>query len=227
MADQKNRPAGRVIKADERPKTGVITIEKTPGVFSYRCPCDVCGEVEEVHFLPKQNRVFHCRICRRIATKGKPSTEYSRRGDEVRYHTQCDRCETIQETTFLPMRERQFLCDTCMRSERGERQNERPVKRGVKVLGNEANPRYSVPCDECRKPQEVAFAPRDGERFICKSCFATRRLKAEKRREKPETRIIFNIECIKCGRKETLDFVPTHPSEALCTACFPKKDRRK
>jgi len=227
MAEKKPRPAGRVIKAEDRPKPGVITIEKTPGEFSYRCPCDVCGEIEEVHFLPKENRDFHCRICRRIAMRGKASTYYSRRGKEIRYNTKCDRCDNVQETTFLPMHDRQFLCDTCMRSERGERKYEKPMKRGVKVLGDEDNPRFLVPCDECRQPQEVAFAPREGERFICKSCFATRRAKAEKRREKPETRIIFNIECVRCGRRETLDFVPSNPSEALCTTCFPKKDRRK
>lgn len=227
MIEQDRGKGTRVIKARERPKTGVVIIEKTPGILVYRCPCDECDEIEEVSFLPRESRVFHCGICRKIAMRGKPSCSYSKRGSEIRYHTDCDRCGKLQKTTFLPGRERVFYCDACMREDRNQSRAEKPMKRGVKVLGTAEAPRFMAPCDTCRKRVEVAFAPREGERFDCSQCFAENRQRAAKKREKPETRIIYNLECVKCGRKETVSFIPSLPSEALCTQCFPKKERRK
>lgn len=227
MSEEAPKLATRVIKAKDKPKSGVVIIEKGSGRTVYRCPCDVCGEVEEVSFLPREQRVFHCGICRGIAVRGKASTYYSRRGDEIRYHTECDRCEAEQETTFLPGKDRVFYCDDCMRENRGLTRSEKPMKPGVQVLGTPEAPRYEAPCDDCRKKVEVAFAPRKGERFTCSACFANQSRRVEKKREKPDTRILFNIECVKCGRNEVVNFVPSLPSEALCTKCFPKKERRK
>lgn len=225
MTEQQAR--ARVIKAKDRPKPGVITVEKAPGQVVYRCPCDVCDTFEEVSFLPRADRVFHCRICRKIATRGKESTYYSKKEGQVRYHTDCDRCENSQETTFLPGRDRLFLCDSCMREERKQNRSEKPVKFGVKSIGTQEEPRFLAPCDSCKKKVEVAFAPRQGETFQCSSCFGTQRQRAVKRREKPDTRIMFNIECYKCGRSETLGFIPSQPEVALCTQCLPKKEWRK
>lgn len=228
MGEKEHLQPTRVIKAKDRPKAGVIIIEKAGGEKIYRCPCDVCDEIEEVRFLPRENRVFHCGVCRSIATRGKTSTYYSRKGTELRFHTECDRCSAEQETTFLPGRDRVFYCDDCMRENKGQTRREKPMKAGVKVLGTEDNPRFEAPCDDCQKRVEIAFAPRKGERFTCSSCFAKSRQKARQQKEKPETRVMFNIECVQCGRTELVDFVPTLPAEALCSRCFPsKKDRRR
>lgn len=225
MEKQNGKTTARVLKGKDLPKPGVITVEKKPGEISYRCPCDVCQVMEDVPFQPKADRPFHCRICRKIVQRGKASSTYTRRGPEIRYLTECDRCERTQETTFLPNRDRPFFCDHCMRDDRKQSQPEKPIKAGVRNIGSTENPRFLVPCDSCKERIELAFAPREGERFTCKVCFAEKRERAARKKERPETRVLFNIECAKCGKKETLGFVPTYPSDALCTECFPKKER--
>jgi CxxC-x17-CxxC domain-containing protein len=243
------KPAVRVIKASAgRAKAGVIRVEDA-GKTYYRGACDRCSAMVTTSKMPLHDQELVCNACRWVISKGKPSTRVRRKGTLTTYFTECDVCGDVQKTPFMPKKERDFLCDLCFRAERQDQARARALASAVEVdeapvpdapttepILSEVDPTpvaseeplHDVACRQCGKRVAVRFSPARGESFVCKDCFLASSARKEKElnKEKPETRLWFQIECVRCGKLERVNFVPKSLTESICTDCYPKKPRR-
>jgi len=254
MDKPESRPEVRVIKGSRsRPKAGVIRVDTEDGKTYFRGPCDRCSDMVRTDFQPSEGRELLCRECRWVADKAKPSTRLKRKhGKVLHYLTECDECGDRQKTPFMPKRDRRFLCDACF-AEHKEHEpavvsepdvvpepqapSDNPWRATSIVkpkklpdpdrLKNQEPARFNVICRSCRKVERLRFRPDKGEYFLCKDCYLEERERKEARKNRPDTRLIFQIECADCGKHETVDFVPRDLTEPICSDCFEKRKKER
>lgn len=241
---------------ERRLRSGLIRVESEDGVLYRgscdRCTAMVTSRTapEQGRELLCKNCVYVAKVGK-PSTKVKRKGDKA-----LFYLTECDLCGDEGKTPFLPKKERPYLCDLCYAEvERQKREDaaaaaaaatptdaealaqtdpaepapprtERPRKAAKPAVDPAFQPTFKHSCRRCRKKFLLKFRPDKDERFICPDCYEKESQLEEKRKDRPNTRLIFKIECAVCGKTESVDFVPKSLTESICTECFTKRRRK-
>jgi len=193
-------------------------VKRKGSMTTYFTQCDCCGDIQKTPFMPKKEREFLCDLCfREQRQRQEVAGELAAAESEAAtgaHEAGADRVETAA-TEGAPS----FAAAP---DAPGAPVEASPVEAApVEAL-------HDVACHRCGKRVAVRFLPARGESFVCKDCFLASSARREKelKKEKPGTRLWFQIECVRCGKLERVDFVPKSLTESICTDCYPKKPRR-